>query len=108
MHHMGIISSHPGEQPKTRFLNGIDGSYYLSAPFSGIFEPYRELGDAVNAGDIAGQLYSLEEVERAPVELKFSAPGTLLVRRNGARVQRGSHLFLVVSEMARDDVLALA
>jgi hypothetical protein len=56
---------------------------------------------------IAGQLYSLEEVERVPVELKFSAPGTLLVRRNGARVRRGGHLFLVAAEMERADVLAL-
>jgi predicted deacylase len=107
MQQLGMISSQPIWRPGTRFLNGIDGSNYLSAPFSGIFEPYRELGDTVMAGDIAGQLYSLEEVERAPIELKFSAPGTLLVRRNGARVRRGGHLFLIATEMERADVLAL-
>lgn len=107
MQHMGMITSQPESQNKTRFLNGVDGSYYLSAPFSGIFEPYRELGEQVAAGDIAGQLYSTEEIERDPLELKFSAAGRLMVRRNGARVRRGSHLFMVAAEMSRDDVLAL-
>ena len=27
-----------------------------------------------------------EEVERAPLEIAFDSPGTILVRRNGARV----------------------
>ena len=79
----------------------------LSGPFSGIFEPYREPGEQVAAGDLAGQLYSTEEVERAPLELKTDRDDIVLVRRNGARVRRGSHLFLVAAEMERDDVLAL-
>jgi predicted deacylase len=108
MRHMDMTTSQPESQTKTRFLNGVDGSYYLSAPFSGIFEPYRELGEQVVAGDIAGQLYSTEEVERNPLELKFSAAGTLMVRRNGARVRRGSHLFMVAAEMEREDVLAIS
>ena len=64
-------------------------------------------GDQVAAGDIAGRLYSAEEVEREPLELTFDRPGTILVRRNGARVRRGSHLFMVASEMTRDDVLGM-
>ena len=79
----------------------------LSAPFSGIFEPYREPCEQVAAGDLAGQLYSTEEVERAPLELKFDRDGIVLVRRNGVRVSGGSHLFLVAAEMGRDDVLAI-
>ena len=106
MRHMDIIDGEPEQGEATRFLNGIDGSGYLSAPFSGIFEPCRELGDHVTAGDIAGRLYSAEEVERNPVELTFEHSGTIMVRRNGARVTRGGHLFMVASEMERDDVLA--
>lgn len=106
MQHMNMIDSQPIQSTETQFLNGIDGSCHLSAPFSGIFEPYRELGEQVEAGDTAGQLYSTEEVERAPIELNFARAGTILVRRNGARVRRGSHLFLLAAEMNRDDVLA--
>ncbi len=107
MCHLGITATQSDRQPDTRFLNGIDGCYYLSAPFSGMFEPCRELGEQVNRGDIAGRLFSLEEVERPPLELVFPGPGTLLVRRNAARVRRGSHLFLVADEMERSDVAAL-
>ena len=106
MQYLGMIESQPVQQPQTQFLNGLDGSSYLSATFSGIFEPYRELGEHVEVGDIAGQLYATEEVERTPLELKFDNAGTILVRRNGARVRRGSHLFLVATRMDRDDVLA--
>lgn len=108
MHHLGIISDQPASQPQTRFIDGIEGSYYLSAPYSGIFEPAVELGDEVKAGDIAGILYSAEEVERAPLSLKFECPGIVLVRRNGARVSRGGHLFLVADTLSREQVLALA
>ena len=84
--------------------SGIEGSGYLSAPFSGIFEPCHQLEDAVKKGGVAGRLYSLEEVERSPLELKFENSGIVLVRRNGTRVRRGSHLFMVASELNRNDL----
>ena len=108
MRYLGIVDGEPEAGQPTRFVNGIDGSGYLSAPFSGIFEPYHQLGDRVAAGDGAGTLYSVEEVEREPLELAFDRAGMIMVRRNGARVSRGDHLFMVASEMERDDVLAQA
>ena len=108
MSQLGIISEQIDRRPETRFFDGIEGSCYLSAPYSAIFEPNVELGDEVSAGDVAGYLYSVEEVERTPLAIQFEQSGTVLVRRNGARVQRGSHLFLVAREMPRDQVLALA
>jgi predicted deacylase len=107
MHHLGIIDSPAPTEAKSRYLNAIDGSYHLSAPYSGIFEPYRALGEEIAAGDVAGVLYSVEEVERPPLELSFDRPGIIMVRRNGARVCRGGHLFLVCSTMKREDVMAI-
>jgi predicted deacylase len=101
---MGITAGTAEQGDASRYLNGIDGSYFLSAAFSGIFEPRCKLGDSVAAGDIAGVLYSVEEVEREPLVLKFPQPGLVTARRNGARVSRGGHLFLVASEMERGDV----
>ena len=106
MCHLGIVDAEAGHGEPTRFVNGIDGSGYLSAPYSGIFEPACKLGDSVARGDLAGTLYATEEVEREPLELRFERAGIVMVRRNGARVIRGSHLFLVASLMERDDVLA--
>jgi predicted deacylase len=80
--HPGIVDGEPEAGEPTRVVTGIDSSGYLSAPDSGIFEPSRELGETVAAGQTAGLLYSAEEVER------------------------GDHLFTVASEMGRDDVRA--
>ncbi len=107
MQHLGLTSGEAKTPEPTRVMNGIGSSYEIKAPYSGIFEPCRELGDAVEAGDLAGRLYSVEEVERPPLELSFDAPGTILVRRHGARVRRGSHLFAVSSEMSRDEVMEM-
>lgn len=107
MRHLGMIAGRVETQSATRFMNGITGSYPVRAPYSGIFEPARELGEEVAAGDTAGCLYSVEEVEREPLEITFDRPGTILVRRNGARVRRGSHLFMVAAEMTRDEVMVL-
>ena len=103
---MGITAGTAEQGEASQYLNGIDGSYYLSAAFSGIFEPRCQLGDQVAAGDLAGVLYSVEEVEREPLELSFPQSGLVTVRRNGARVPRGGHLFLVACEMEPDDVPA--
>jgi predicted deacylase len=105
MRHLGLLPGEPPPATGTRFMNGIDGSEYLSAPYSGIFSPRRELGDEVAAGEIAGTLFALEEIERPPLELEFPRDGTLMVRRNGARVVRGSHVCLVAEEMSREQVL---
>jgi len=103
--HLGLLKSQRSWEPRTRFLNGVDHYRYLSAPYSGIFEPYHELGSYVEAGQIAGQLYSLEEVDRVPLELTFETHGIVMVRRSNARVIRGSHVFLVAPEIDRDRVL---
>lgn len=105
MRHLGIIDGDPQRNHSNCFLNGIDGSGYLSAPYSGIFEPVCQLGDRVNAGDVAGWLYATEEVDRAPLELQFEHSGIVIAQNNGARVMRGSHLLLVASEIQRDDIL---
>jgi len=102
--HLGLLKSERSWEPQTRYLNGIDHYHYLSAPYSGIFEPYQELGSYVEAGQAAGRLYSLEEVDRTPLELCFDTDGIIVVRRNSARVIRGSHVYLVAAEIERDHI----
>jgi predicted deacylase len=107
LRHLGIQHSEQNQESRTRYLNGIDGMHQVSAPFSGIFEPRHELGDAVSEGELAGLLYSVEEVERPPLGLVFENAGIVMVRRNGARVRRGGHVFRVAEEIDRDKLLAL-
>ena len=105
LQHLGIRASREVLNNGTRYLNGIDGSRTVSAPYSGIFEPYWELGDTVEADQVAGVLYSLEEIERQPLELRFLNNGIVMVKRNSARVRRGGHLYLVAEEFSRKEML---
>jgi len=105
--HLGIQKTNRQWTPQTRFLNGVSGACAVSAPYTGIFEPRFGLGDKVSKGQVAGVLYSLEEVEREPLNLVFECSGIVMVRRNGARVQRGSHVYLVVEEFERDQLSRL-
>lgn len=92
--HMGMLSGDV-TSCSTTCLNGIDGSYSVSVPYSGIFDPCFALGDVVRSGQTAGFLHSMEEIERDPLNITFEADGIIFVRRNSARVIRGSHVFSV-------------
>ncbi len=105
--YLGIVGDPESEQPQTRYLNGVDGFSSVNAPFSGIFQPFHKLGDNVDANQVAGILFSIEEVDRVPLELSFKNSGVVLATRNGARVRRGGHVYLVVEEVARGKALEL-
>ena len=105
--YLGIVGDPESEQPQTRYLNGVDGFSSVSAPFSGIFQPFHKLGDNVDENQVAGILFSIEEVDRVPLELSFKNSGVVLATRNGARVRRGGHVYLVVEEVARGKALEL-
>lgn len=105
LHHLGVLRAPQPAAPPTRLLDGIAGACSIAAPITGIFEPFHELGATVAAGQPAGRVWSLEELERPPVEIVFPAGGIVTVKRTTARVRRGSHVYVVVPEMSRDGVL---
>ena len=50
-------------------------------------------------------MHSLEEPERAPVELRFARSGIIFARRVPARVKPGDFVFQVAQEVAREELL---
>jgi predicted deacylase len=50
-------------------------------------------------------VHSLEEPERAPVELHFTRSGIIVSRRVPARVKPGDFVFQVAREITRDELL---
>lgn len=106
--HLGLIDPKRGVRSPTRFLNGDSGGCTLTSPITGIFEPWRQLGDHVGKGEAAGRVFSLDEVDRPPIDLEFDVAGTILVKRTTARVVPGDHLFVVASDMAREQIFCLA
>ena len=94
--------------PQTTYLNGISGCTSVRSSITGIFEPFCETGRVVKAGQPAGQVHSLEEIERPPLGAEFTGSGVVLVRRHAARVVRGSHLFFVAPVIERAALIELA
>jgi predicted deacylase len=96
--HWGILRDHPKPDlpsPRLLVLQGKDGT--PMAETDGIFEPCRDLGDEVAAGDAAGRIYPVGELERAPTEILFRNSGIIVSRRVGSLVRRGDLLYNLAS-----------
>jgi uncharacterized protein len=66
---------------------------FVYAPEPGLFEPLVRLGEEVEAGQPAARLHSPETPWRAPVEVRFEAPGVVACQRFPGRSERGDCLF---------------
>jgi predicted deacylase len=110
LRHLGVLEGDGGpvEPSPLRFLKAGDRRDSVMATVSGVFEPYRALGEAVREGDPAGAVHSLELPESAPVELRFMRSGIIVARRVPARVTPGDFVFQVAEEIARDELLPSA
>ena len=102
--HLGVIEASAGEPPSTNNrLTQIPGpTGYVLAPTTGVFEAFHELGDAVVAGEPAGQVHHLDDPGRPPDVARFKASGTLYARRAFGRVERGNCVSVVVTDYAPD------
>lgn len=92
--HLGILS----EQMKllrkgTRILEVGDSDYFVYAPDNGVFEPVVELGETVNAHQLAGRIHFPDSPWIPAVEARFARDGFLLCKRVPGRTMRGDCLF---------------
>jgi predicted deacylase len=89
--HAGIIDkgqAKPPEQP-TRFVEVKNRDYYVYATEPGLYEPAVELGDQVEAGQLAGQIHFVDNPAREPILCHFRTSGMVLCKRHFGRVERG-------------------
>jgi predicted deacylase len=68
-------------------LKGRD--YYVYAPEPGLFEPFRKLGEMVEAGQPCGQVHFPDNPAREPIVCHFRRAGLLVCKRHQGRVERG-------------------
>jgi predicted deacylase len=69
---------------------------YVMAPASGIFEPFLELGDAVEFGQPLGQIHSIDHAFSQPVPVLARTGGMLFVRRSFPLTTQGECLAVMV------------
>ncbi len=103
--HLGMVEAREEKAGESIFLDG-SSSWSLTSPVTGLFEPCRAPGESVAAGEAAGLLYPFDEIERPPLDMRFSRSGWIVAQRAKARVVPGSLLTLVAPEMSRDRLLA--
>ena len=96
LHCIGML---PAYQPDA--ANGtreVQTTRLVYAYDSGLFEPFHELGDEVEAGNAAGAIHHPEEPWREPTTTHFEHNGVVLAKRIPGRVERGDCLYQMGSD----------
>ena len=98
--HAGILSgeSHPYAGPLWEIASPED---YLLAPVGGVFEPFRELGAQVEAGEEAGRIHHLDRPAATPTTVPFPRAGMMFARRAPGTVATGNCIAAIASEYRR-------
>lgn len=84
----------------TRMLAVSSADCFLYAEEEGLFEPRVELGDEIQAGQVAGVIHTPEMPWKPPTEVRFKMPGLVICKRVPARVERGDCLFHLGTDLA--------
>lgn len=92
----------------TVYLDAVNGSGSVLAPFAGLFEAQFDVGEEVKEGQTAGILFSLDEINRPPKELNFTTSGIVSVKTVGARTVHGSRICTTAKAVTHDQILMLA
>jgi len=99
LHFMEIVEAAPDDDdPKTRHMQVGDRACYAFAPSAGTFEPRNTVGQSVRAGDPAGFLHFVEDVDREPVEVAYQRDGILWMSAGPGRVARGDTVSVVMTD----------
>jgi len=100
LRHFGVMAGAPREVDvpvleASQLIEVPDPDHYYLARISGIFEPSVRLGDEVTAGQMLGQIHSLDDPERDPCVVRAVQDGIVLGRRGPGVASRGDNVALV-------------
>ncbi|RYF64068.1 MAG: succinylglutamate desuccinylase, partial [Comamonadaceae bacterium] len=96
---LGVVpAALPAEPPLSRRVRIVPRGGNLLSPGDGYFEPSFNLGDTVEAGEVAGYLHSLTEPGLVPRELRFVAGGSIYSQRTFGITSQGNSLCVLVED----------
>lgn len=107
--HFGVIEGSPETTQKngsagTRHMMVRDQCSYSFAPYGGLFEPTNVVGDEVRAGQPAGWVHFVEDVDREPIQVDYGRDGVLWMSAGPGRISRGDAVAVVMNDY--DDQMA--
>jgi len=101
--YLGLLEGRPDTSqgdgsPRTRHMMVRCQDCYLFAPAAGLFEPRHLAAETVEEGRLAGFLHFVEDVDRAPIEMRYNRSGVLWMAAGPGRVQRGDVVAVVMND----------
>jgi predicted deacylase len=93
--HLGITA--PSNDEYTAEMECINLKETFVSPAIGLLDRNFQIGDKVEAGQIAGWLHFVNEPERPSLELKFNTSGIILAHGNRGMVERGDLIAVIAS-----------
>jgi predicted deacylase len=101
--HCGLIDGKPDTRQRdgaaaTRHMMVKDPAAYVFARATATYEPKHLAGGNVKAGELAGLLHFVEDIDRPPIELTYGASGVLWMAPAPGRVQRGDCVGVVMQD----------
>ena len=91
LRHAGVLAGAP-RSTRTALLHTPSRASYVMATIDGLFEHSVDVGADVEAGDLAGRIWPIDDLARPCVDLRFAAGGTVLARRTMPMVTRGDYV----------------
>jgi predicted deacylase len=108
LHHVGVLRDEPQREHfhATRLIAPTGPASSVMTPIDGVFEPFHDLEATVRAGEPAGRVHPIGELDRPAAELTFAHDGLVMVRRVPALVQRGDYVYRLAVELDEAKLLA--
>lgn len=105
--HLGLIEGAPETLQRdggagTRHMMVRGDDCYVFAPATGLFEPQDLAGEKVEEGGLAGFLHFVEDVDRAPIEVRYRRSGVLWMASGPGRLHRGDVAAVVMNDYDAD------
>jgi predicted deacylase len=91
LRHAGVLAGAP-RPTRTVLLHTPSRASYVMATIDGLFEHSADVGAEVEAGDLAGRIWPIDDLTRPCVDLRFAAGGTVLARRTMPMVTLGDYV----------------
>lgn len=107
--YLGVLKHRQVRQNREHiYLDMISGYAHVMANRDGIYRTFIDVGDRVEKGQLMALLYSLDDVETDPVELKAPITGIVVTRRALSRASRGEYIFTVASTTDKEGIRQIA
>ncbi len=99
LHHLDMLTDYRPDAPwGTRELNARGT---IHAHEAGLFEPFKDIADPVDVGEVVGRIQHPDAPWKAPDPVRSAHAGIVLCKRAMGQVRRGDALFQIAADVTR-------